>query len=563
MKKIFIAAIGLVAVAAIFLLLRDKNKEPVSIPIKQNISTDFAYNQQQFISGLSAGQEKVNNNFSPIKLIVVPHHQVASSLISQGLFQLQNKNQPQNLIILSPNHNDTGQCPVITTLNSWDTVYGTVETNQNITRSFLEANSVCFDNENISSEHGLAGIMPYVKYIFPETKVVSLSFKKNISRILLDQISTEISKIQGALVIASIDFSHGLPASETYQKDASTLALIKNGDLSGIENLSSQYLDSPSVLITTLKLKQILNLQVSPINYSNATQITEKFTEDTTSYMVLGFHSEVKNTNEWSFVAGGDVMLGRTVNTQSIKYQDFTWAFKNIYQLFKSADISFVNLESPLTIGCQPTDSGMIFCGSQDHLQGLEYTGIDIVNLANNHINNYGQKGIDETISLLRTKNILTAGLGNIAVKDVGGVKVALVGFDALGNLSNSEVQKTVSETKKLYPLVIVSFHWGAEYQKNPNNRQIELAHLAIDSGADIIIGHHPHWVQSEEIYKEKPIFYSLGNLIFDQMWSEETKKGMIIKLNFTGNKLISTDHFPIYIHDYGQPKLATQSPTP
>lgn len=563
MKNHYVAAIGILTIAAISVLLLTRGTSSVSIPIKHNFPTDFAFDQRLFVSSLDPGQSRVNSNLPPIKIIVVPHHIVASPLISQGIFQLTNKNNPKNIIILSPNHNDTGKCSIITTNNSWDTAYGTVETNQSITNMLLASNHVCLDDENIASEHGVASLLPFIKYISPETKIITLSFKKNISRIVLNQLSNILSEIPNAVVIASIDFSHGLPASETIEKDKATLSIIKEGDLSKIEGLSSQYLDSPSVLMTVVNLKKILNLNISQIAFSNASQLTEKFSQDSTSYMVLGLHDEAIGENNWSLIAGGDVMLGRTVNTQSIKHNDFTWAFKNISQLLKSADISFVNLESPLTLDCQPTDTGMIFCGSQDHLQGLVHAGIDVVNIANNHINNYGQKGIEETVNLLKSKDILPVGLGNIAVKEVGGIKVAFVGFDALGNLSNGEVLKTVSETKKMYPLVVTTFHWGTEYQKTPNNRQIELAHLAIDSGADIIIGHHPHWIQTEEIYKEKPIFYSLGNLIFDQMWSEETKKGMIIKLNFTGEKLISTEHFPVTIFDYGQPKLATQAPTP
>ena len=86
--------------------------------------------------------------------------------------------------------------------------------------------------------------------------------------------------------------------------------------------------------------------------------------------------------------------------------------------------------------------------------------------------------------------------------------------------------------------------------------RQKTLAHLAIDSGADAVIGHHPHWVQENEDYNGKPIYYSLGNLIFDQMWSEETKKGLMVQLTYQGKNLLKQEKFPIKIQDYGLPYI-------
>jgi len=115
-------------------------------------------------------------------------------------------------------------------------------------------------------------------------------------------------------------------------------------------------------------------------------------------------------------------------------------------------------------------------------------------------------------------------------------------------------VKKGIFEAKKEADIVIVSMSWGVEYTDKPSDRQIALAHLAIDSGADLIIGNHPHWIQSDEQYNNTYIKYAHGNLVFDQMWSEETKKGVIGKYTFENGKLINKEFIPIYIKDYGQP---------
>jgi len=268
---------------------------------------------------------------------------------------------------------------------------------------------------------------------------------------------------------------------------------------------------------------------------------------------VLGVRTD---QDTWSFVAAGDVMLGRSVNTQSLRRQDFTWAFKNVAPTLSQADLTLVNLESPLIADCPSTDQGMLFCGLPGHLQGLKLAGVDIANLANNHIYNHGQKGFRETVDLLSQNQISPLGNGYRVSKQVGQLKISFLGYQTLSQFDPEKALLEIQEVKKNSDLLIVSFHWGSEYQSKPQRSQVELAHRVIDAGADVIIGHHPHWVQTEETYQGKPIFYSLGNLIFDQMWSDETRRGLIVKLNFSGAKLLSIDRIPITIYDYGQPKL-------
>jgi gamma-polyglutamate biosynthesis protein CapA len=256
----------------------------------------------------------------------------------------------------------------------------------------------------------------------------------------------------------------------------------------------------------------------------------------------------------------GDVMLGRSVNVKIQKYTDPTWPFKNVAQIISGSDISIINLESPFISGCKPTEKGMIFCADPKSIFGLVYAGVDYASLANNHANNQGQKGIDDTISLLSQNGITPTGLGKPEFNTVKNTKFAILSYSDLPKLDEKQMATQISETKKISDLMIVTFHWGAEYQKNPTTRQVFLAHLAIDSGADIVVGHHPHWIQTEETYLGKPIYYSLGNLVFDQMWSEETRLGEILKITFQDNVLIKKEIFPTKIFDYGQPFLYNTS---
>jgi len=263
-----------------------------------------------------------------------------------------------------------------------------------------------------------------------------------------------------------------------------------------------------------------------------------------------------KESSNISIIFTGDVMLGRSVNTIIQKFQDPIWPFKNIATLLSEADITVINLESPFIDGCQPTDTGMIFCADPTSVKGLVHSGVDFASLANNHSGNYGQKGIEETISVLKTNTITPLVHQKTVFNKVKNTNIALLAFSDLPELDEKIMSSQIIEAKGSADLVITTFHWGWEYQNTPNTRQKYLAHLAIDSGADIVVGHHPHWIQTEEIYFGKPIYYSLGNLVFDQMWSEETRLGQILRVTFENKNISKKEIFPIKIFDYGQPAL-------
>ncbi|EKD62278.1 MAG: hypothetical protein ACD_52C00248G0004 [uncultured bacterium] len=264
-----------------------------------------------------------------------------------------------------------------------------------------------------------------------------------------------------------------------------------------------------------------------------------------------------------TLIATGDVMLGRKVNEVTLAKNDFTWAFDNTAPLLASADITLINFEGTLITNCPVTQTGFYFCGDRRHVAGLKHAGIDIANLANNHAFNFGSRGLNETADTLHQSGIETIGLGKTVYKNIKGTVFAFLGFSDISSneplisaANNTRVVAEIDYARDNSDVLVVSFHWGSEYTGVSSTRQIELAHLAIDSGADLIIGHHPHWTQNTEVYKDKLIVYSLGNFIFDQMWSTKTRQGHIGKFTFKANKLINYELLPIFIEDYGQPRL-------
>lgn len=257
----------------------------------------------------------------------------------------------------------------------------------------------------------------------------------------------------------------------------------------------------------------------------------------------------------------GDVMLGRTVNENTLRSGHPDWPFLYVKDVMQSADITYINLEGPLIKDCEQTNSGMKFCGDIRNVEGLASAGVDVASVANNHSLNYGPSGLAETLDGLGKSGISQVGAGSLpTVIERKGHKYIFLSFNDIGRFYGinqadpDSISSQIKKAKELGGLVIVSFHFGNEYESVPTSRQIQFAHLSVDSGADLVIGAHPHWVQTKETYLGKPIYYSLGNFVFDQEWSDGTKNGLVLRLTFRGNKLISTEELPVFIKNYGQP---------
>ena len=266
----------------------------------------------------------------------------------------------------------------------------------------------------------------------------------------------------------------------------------------------------------------------------------------------------------------GDVIPARGVNYFATVKRDFLWPFRPTADYTKNADITYINLEAPLFAGCpvSPAES-FTFCGDARFVNGLNFMGAKVTNLANNHLSNYGAEGITATDQLLQSHGILTSGLGPVAVIDIRGIKFGFIGFNGVGRAIDQNALKAgIARARQQADIVVVQFHWGKEYERQPMSDRgvptpddpVGIGHEAIDWGADIVIGNHPHWYQGIEVYKGKLITYAHGNFVFDQMWSEETREGVIGTYTFYGTQLVAATWKPVRSYDYGQPVFMNAS---
>ena len=246
--------------------------------------------------------------------------------------------------------------------------------------------------------------------------------------------------------------------------------------------------------------------------------------------------------------------------------------------LISSADLALANMEESAPTHFSFHRHGTVFTGDPALIAGIARSGIDVASVASTHIGDGGRAGILQTIASLKKNGIVPFGAGtNLAaarqpaIFEMGGVKVAILGYDGISSkyygatattigdapLSAAYIKADVAAARAAGAQVVIVFpHWGIEYTFGPSATQQRLGHLMIDAGADIVIGNHPHWVQSVEIYKGKPIWYSLGNFTFDQSWSEPTLEGISLELTFRGSTLVQAWMNPHILVRAVQPNL-------
>ncbi|MFI5226339.1 MAG: CapA family protein [Candidatus Limnocylindrales bacterium] len=309
----------------------------------------------------------------------------------------------------------------------------------------------------------------------------------------------------------------------------------------------------------------------------------------------------------WTLVAGGDIMLDRGVYREvHILGKGVDFPFNGgtaditghrccsalgwptviarrtgnagaVRHLLSRANIAVANFENPAPDDYHYHTQGTVFSADPRLIAGVKDAGIDVVSIANNHIGDAGTKGVLQTIANLDARGIRHAGAGKNtaaahrpAMLQVGGVMVAILAYDtiakryAAGPSKPGSAQLTAAGVKADVAaaraagadVVIVYPHWGTEYKAAPFPAQQRLARAVIDAGADMVIGNHAHWVGAMEVYKGKPIWYALGNFVFDQDWSEPTSEGMLLELTFSGKSLVQVVLHPTVILDKSQPNF-------
>jgi gamma-polyglutamate biosynthesis protein CapA len=240
------------------------------------------------------------------------------------------------------------------------------------------------------------------------------------------------------------------------------------------------------------------------------------------------------------------------IGTGSIYSKNAGEDWLSVFQNYDSQnDILFGNLEGPFVSNSE-FPKKKAFLGNPEFSKWISIAGFDLVSVANNHILEHGEAGFESTTNLLKKENVQPVGIkdpttgSNLTVITKQDIKVGFAAFnsihDILPNNSYAELNETninkaiVGLKGREADIICLSFHWGNEYIHIPSWSQVQLAQMAIDAGANIIIGHHPHVIQPIEEYKNGLIIYSLGNFLFDMMWSKQVRSGMCVEIEIDEN---------------------------
>ncbi|MBQ6687034.1 MAG: CapA family protein [Bacilli bacterium] len=238
---------------------------------------------------------------------------------------------------------------------------------------------------------------------------------------------------------------------------------------------------------------------------------------------------------------GSDAKVGSGWNNFNsyLKNEDYGYYFRGVYDVLSKDDITIANLEGTFTDETEKAVKTFNFKNTKDYVKVLTEGSVEIVNTANNHTYDYKEKGYQDTIEVLNDAKLPYYGYTTYAVEEIKGIKIGFAGLNYYDerNYENyqSEVDAAIEYLKnEKVDLIIFTFHWGIEATYKQTDKQVEVGRYAIDKGADLVLGHHPHRIQGIEKYNNKYIVYSLSNFVFGGHRNPKDKDSFIYQETFT-----------------------------
>lgn len=554
-----------------FLFFKNKNFRPSTVEAQQIISTDTALLEEKNSKHIAPLEKNIFENFYKIATLptdigvvkggIVPHHLLAGQLPA-SFFSYLEKQKPSTIVLFGPNHFSKGKSKFIASARDYETLYGVVKTDKELLKKLEVEGIVSIDEQAIEDEHAIFNMMPFVSKSLPNTKVLSFMIYGNTDLATLDKLSENLKNILPAdtVVVASVDFSHYQTLAASNFHDEITIPVLKSFDYNRYKQLE---IDSyPSVYLLSKLMEKYGAQKIAYELHTNSADLLKNQglnsgTSHYSPYYTAGEPAQIKTAGILNF---GDLMLDRNVKKQ-IDKNGPDYPFKKLAgeenRFFVGMDAVTANLEGSFANKRRATSKSIAFRFDPALISTLKKYNFNLFNLANNHSSDMSQEGFKEGKENLKKAGINFYGQQyklndeNLLVKQIGNFKFGLIGLDDTINKVNTlKVKDLIKKARDQgAEIIMVNIHWGDEYKEISNTRQRQLAHALIDMGVDVIVGHHPHVVEEMEIYKNHPIFYSLGNFVFDQYFSVPTQQELGIGLVFkeeNNQKSVSAYVFPL-----------------
>jgi len=483
-------------------------------------------------------------------VFIIPHDTADIATLSGFYKKLSEtlKNTDKTVVILGPDHFWQLNTSFASTKNNWQTSFGEVNPNLQFVKHLMVNAGVVLENNAFKSEHSISIHIPFIAKYFPSAKIVPIIISPKSFNGQLATLADEIYRFnKDAIVLASVDFYHGTSSQQAHLDDNFSLRILASEDL---ENLTVINADSTASLYAA---KYYASISGNSYFKFLARTTTEGIAlEPFTTHLYGAFSSEENSTGLASLLFVGDVMLDRYVDEAFRSRGDEI--FFGIEELAQDVDLFIFNHEGTFPNIDRPQNlQSLFFSFRKEPLEAFRNSvGVEVIaGLANNHSYNFGETVYRET-----RKNLADLGFGIFGSpgggevdelmikKEINGKQIIIYGYNQFGN-KKEKIIDLIKTNSKQGQLDIVYAHWGNEYTKSPSNFQKDLARQFSEAGADLIVGHHPHIVQSYEKIGEDVVFYSLGNFIFDQYFRENTQHGLALKVVVEDKKVVI---FPIPI---------------
>jgi len=550
-----LAVVILITAAGVFVYKNHK----ISKGAKQYFLAS-TFNSQEAYSEIFSKLQNPTKNANAVAGIV-SHHFLAKQPIAE-FYNTVSSDKVTTVFLLSPDHynNNFKQDSIAyTSYLDWTTPFGDLDVDNSATNALLKTNNIEINDSAMGLEHGIYVEIPFIKKFFPNAKIVTLVLKSNLSDSSFLSFGESLKNVSGqnSMLIVSSDFTHNATPDQSKANDKKSIDALNNLSQNSFNQVTN---DCKQCLATLAGFLNDSQYSFSLTANQNSFDISGQDENSVTSY-VFGYYTK-KDYVQILFT--GDLMFDRGIRYYANKNGGNNFIFKKISPTLAENDLVVSNLEGPITAN-KSVSSGTVPGSTNNYFftfdpsvaETLFKQNIKLVDLGNNHILNFGSAGLKSTQEYLNKANVDYFGVPNgkrSVVKTIGGVKIAFISYNEFAGDTSKIITDEIKKIKPEADIVIIFAHWGVEYNLNATEDQKSLAHQFVDAGADLVIGSHPHVIEPMEEYNGKRIYYSLGNFIFDQYFSEDTRnsKGVVVKID-KQTKHLDFSEKPFYLQSGGQ----------
>jgi poly-gamma-glutamate synthesis protein (capsule biosynthesis protein) len=477
----------------------------------------------------------------PVTGIVVPHHLLAADLIARGAWAASG-NSYERIIVISPDHFRRSRRPLATTQYAFDTALGPIDVDLAAVKMLIARPDLVDDSDLFLYEHGITAILPFLRFIFPDTPIVPVTLGIGTSQQEWDSAVNLLKEIvtPRTLVVQSTDYSHYLRPQIARARDQETLNVIAANDPAAIPTLQqSNHLDSKAAQYVQLRLQtDVFHSHAAVVANRNAFEYTHE-NSPSTSYVVAVYAtdesalSKLVYSDQQVTYFGGDVFLGRGFTIPLLNKNAYASVIDGVRRLTAGQQL-VINLEGVITTD-PPVGIPLGRHVMDDGLAGpiLQAINVRSAGLANNHSFDLGSDGLSASIKTLKERGIRP--LQHMVIADLGAFRLVALNFVGSGDVKGYPVVRRLDENGRTLgmtdisklcrspalPPLVAFVHWGKEYTSVAGDDERQIAQALAACGVSLVIGAHSHQAsQNLEMIAggEALMFYSLGNFLFDQI---------------------------------------------